>query len=270
MPNLPHKIIHPQQSFLFENSQATASSPRFLGISGIIILAISTALIVAGVATPARLQTSPSGGNSSANAGPRDPEGVPLDALQPSDSGSLSDCTVKLGNWQSYADTAAQAEQQAHGFQTTNASPDVILSALRALPQLQMSIRFWVLYSDAHTWSKSFISAAALQTSILNAAFSGMKVGFNLAGVHAVRATNDEVESCGDPSKGSQGLLYRILSVTDNATSIQIIVCDLPGSNGATRILGSTGDDGDGFVDGTTARLRRGSRQDANSGGQAD
>lgn len=229
-------------------SQVTASSPRFLGISGIVILSISTALIVAGIATPARLQTSPPGA-STPTAEARDPEGVPLDALHPPDPESFSECKVKLGDWQSYADAAAQAEQQAYGFQATNASPDVILAALRSLPSFQLNIRFWVLYSDAHTWSKSFIDAAALQTSILNAAFSGMKLGFNVAGVHAVPATNDEVEACGYPSKAPDGLISQLLAATDNATSIQIVVCDLPGSNGVTRILGGTGD-GDGWEEG--------------------
>ena len=240
--------------------QTTASTPRFLGLAGIILLAISAGIIVAGIALPNRPQTSSPASSVNAPSGvDRDGEGVPLDALQPPDPGSLSECTVTLKNWESYATNAAQAEIKAYGVEIAKATPDAIISSLQSLPQLQLHIRFLVLYSPSHPWSRSFQDVAALQTSLLDAAFSGMKLGFQLEGVVGISTTDEQVQNCGnpesqsDPHSSSQdgggddneegriksgSFISQVLQSVETSSLINVIVCDPVGVNGATNVLG--------------------------------
>jgi len=234
-----------------------ASTPRFLGLAGIIILAISAGIIVAGIALPNQTQTSsPASSNNAPTGVDRDGEGVPLDALQAPGPGGISECTVKLESWESYAKNAAEAEIKAYGVEIANATPDAIVSSLQSLPKLQLNIRFLVLYSPSHPWSRSFQSVAAVQTSLLDAAFSGMKLGFQLEGVIGIPATDKQVQNCGnseeqsDSSSSSQdggddegkfrsgGFISQVLQSVNTSNLINVIVCDPAGINGATNILG--------------------------------
>lgn len=260
LPNVPVEKVGKETlpwGVRLKAAKTTASTPRCLGLAGIIILAISAGIIVTGIALPNRPQSSsPASSTNAPSVVDRDGDGVPLDALQPPDPGSLSECTVKLENWESYAANAAQAEIKAYGVEIAKATPDAIISSLQSLPQLLLKIKFLVLYSPSHPWSRSFQDSAALQTSLLNAAFSGMKLGFQLEGVVGIPATDKQVQDCGNPEeendvsssiqedgddKGiirSGSFVSQVLLSVDTSSLINVIVCDPAGINGATSILG--------------------------------
>lgn len=204
-----------------------------LGVSGSILVAVSVALFAIGLSMKQDSAGGTLGLPGSLNAGAM---GIPMDVVTPLPAGSLTDCSVQLGNWDWYSNVSAQAEKDYMGFLFSEGSRDLVIASLRSLQPVTLGIQFWVLDSPSHPWSASFEDAVAVQVSVLNAAFASSAISFQERGTYSIPATDGDVEGCLDPNP-SKGLIARLLSSIDTLSTVQVIVCDPAGVNGATSIL---------------------------------
>lgn len=201
-----------------------------LGLLGSILVTASVALLAIGLSKGSSSAGLPSSGSFYSGG-----IGVPVDVVTPLPAGSLTDCSVQLGNWDWYSNISAQAEKDYMGFLFSDASRDLVIASLRSLQPITLGIQFWVLVSPSHPWSASFGDAVAVQVDILNAAFASSAILFREKGTYFIPATDADVEGCLTPSP--EGVIAHLLSSIDTLSTIQVILCDPAGVNGATSIL---------------------------------
>jgi hypothetical protein len=219
---------------LWRRRAGKSPRPGALVAAGAALALLGLALVAAGAAAAAGALRAP----PPPPGAPRAAAAAPLDALEPPPPGSVVDCAVALGDLDAYTAFAEEAERSAYGRRVANMSVDDAAAALAALPPRALPVAFWVLASPAHPWSDAFIAAAAAQLGVLRAAYAASRLDFRAAGVHAVPATDADVERCADAAGDSETLAARLLAALDHAAALHVVVCEPAGVNGAAAVAG--------------------------------
>jgi hypothetical protein len=219
---------------LWRRRAGKSPRPGALVAAGAALTLLGLALVAAGAAAAAGALRAP----PQPPGAPRTADAAPLDALEPPPPGSVVDCAVTLGDLDAYTAFAEEAERSAYGRRVANMSVDDAAAALAALPPRALPVAFWVLASPAHPWSDAFIDAAAAQLGVLRAAYAASHLDFRSAGVHAVPATDSDVERCAGGGGDSKTLAARLLAALDHAAALHVVVCEPAGVNGAAAVAG--------------------------------
>jgi hypothetical protein len=235
--NLSEGAARRPRNRVSQNGKRFSSRSKLLAAAGAVLIAVSTALIIAGILLPDSTRTPPPPSPSSSG---RDADGVPLDALKPPDPSNVRECGVTLGDWNHYASNAAAAESSLFGTPVRNISANEAEELLRVIQNdhLQLPVYFWVLSSPHHPWTAGFQKAAVEQTAVLSAAYAAMGLSFRLEGVFSILGTDTEVKSC-HLTEDATSLTRQLMASVANSTVLHVVVCEPSEFNGATTVLGS-------------------------------
>lgn len=205
----------------------TLKSPKCIGLLGIM-------MIVAGIAMVAIGATLSNGFSSSSEDINRNQEGVPLSGL----NGQLPaefDCKRDLRDVQRYEEATTRAENRRFGTLVSNLAISNLQDLLSNLPEISVSLTFWVFHALDSTENNSLENDIPVQMLSLNKAFAGANIKFFLqgSGIHHIYVDNGNDVNCYD-KKSTVEFINKINSLS----SVAIIVCHLDEENGMAGILG--------------------------------
>ena len=173
--------------------------------------------------------------NSPVDVSSRNQEGVPLSGLD----GRLPvayDCKVYIKDLKSYNEVSRLAETNHYGSPVSNLTTSDIEGFLADLPEIWITLSFWIFHSRAHTDNISAMSLISPQMAALNKAFDGSNIKFSLqgSGIHHMYVDDDVAVNC-----YNKGFTNDFIKKLNSFSSVVIIVCNLEDVNGLSGILGA-------------------------------